>query len=959
MLLLEYFFSMCGMFGTVKYGAFCLFAVIILFELAFIFLYVKDFNLVKSAALSQETVSLISDWCHHLRQDLSKLFAEDMKTFLEALPKQLVDAAEKLPTHEQQAYYDIISLLQTNKGQLAPSIRNAIALSIEEFVQFVTDVDVPKKHDTLHNLTLIDTDEIEVSIIIEGQAGRVAAKVSEPLNDAYLRLSQLVPAIKLPTQLPCHPKVFVLSMLESLTILSLQTEHKIILIKQFTQFVSTEALAEIIENSLVQAKIPVFNHQIKRQSHYQSKQPKQQDEQQLEQQPESAEQQASAAYQQPQAHSAAQLQQPQLQQLQPQPHPQSQQPQQGLQANAQPSHAAANMLDDDLLGAASARYSSSSYASFEFGGEAVGSADGGAGGTITQPHMPVVQQQGHTQGNMSQVNAGVGGTGITGTHSALTPEQMAGGVANQHSTRTNELAQAHANAPLGSHGISSTQLLNQLGHLRQLRSQMAKSPIVPAPKNPLVAEQALTSKQVDKILVDLQQAQSTVSVREDTQIQSVEEVRSLIREQLHSDEDTLQTIDDKESDIINLVSMMFDHILDNPNLPTDMKALLARLQIPMLRVALMTPDFIANTAHPSRKLLDKLAEAGISLDKSNKKDRFFDKLESFVFRILKDFQSDQEIFAKLYDELVAFLEEEESRSLSVEKRTLETEQKKAESQLAKSEVQKQLNARLLGKKLPFCVVKVLQNGWWQVLYHTNIRYGIDSDRWKNALKIVDALVWSVLPPTKSHELVHWLDQLEKVQPKLLSNLEKGLHHINFDPLQQSQLMRDIKQIHTDLLAEKEVAAIDVTSSEEKLTADEQFKLDTSSPANQKVALPIDAITASVQEVEDMEMSETLATMSANVRELKTGDWVEFDVHTEEPKRRKLVARVRTLNKLVFTNRRGIKVAEVTSTKLAQLLVNGEARIIEKDSHIVDTALGAVIDNVARIESMQPETALTV
>ena len=50
-------------------------------------------------------------------------------------------------------------------------------------------------------------------------------------------------------------------------------------------------------------------------------------------------------------------------------------------------------------------------------------------------------------------------------------------------------------------------------------------------------------------------------------------------------------ISGNDEDAIDVISMLFDFILEDRNLPDAMKALLARLQIPMLKVAILDKSF--------------------------------------------------------------------------------------------------------------------------------------------------------------------------------------------------------------------------------------------------------------------------------------------------------------------------------------------------------------------------------
>src|SRR4029077_14890880 len=68
-----------------------------------------------------------------------------------------------------------------------------------------------------------------------------------------------------------------------------------------------------------------------------------------------------------------------------------------------------------------------------------------------------------------------------------------------------------------------------------------------------------------------------------------------------------------ESMTIEMVAMLFDFIFETRDLPDGIKALLARLQIPVLKAAMLDGAFFAKKSHPSRLLVNELAHAGLGL----------------------------------------------------------------------------------------------------------------------------------------------------------------------------------------------------------------------------------------------------------------------------------------------------------------------------------------------------------
>jgi hypothetical protein len=103
------------------------------------------------------------------------------------------------------------------------------------------------------------------------------------------------------------------------------------------------------------------------------------------------------------------------------------------------------------------------------------------------------------------------------------------------------------------------------------------------------------------------------------------------------------------------------------------------------------------------------------------------------------------------------------------------------------------------------------------------------------------------------------------------------------------------------------------------------------------------------------MAETLSSDNEHlqkVNQLNVGSWVEF-IQTDRRDRHKLVARIRSVDKLIFANRRGIKVAEMTAMKLAVDMSQGRARIID-EAQVLDRALESVIGNLRTLGEQQKQ-----
>ncbi|PTQ90631.1 DUF1631 domain-containing protein [Agitococcus lubricus] len=470
---------------------------------------------------------------------------------------------------------------------------------------------------------------------------------------------------------------------------------------------------------------------------------------------------------------------------------------------------------------------------------------------------------------------------------------------------------------------------------------VAAVPIVPENIAATAQVQALATEQLVSLLSKLQESQPKAKLVEDDSSPTVTEVRGGIRKSLKSDEKTVEAVKQADEDVINLVSMLFDFILDDDDLPTAMKALLGRLQIPLLKVAIIDKSFFNAEKHKARQLLNLLAKAGIGWNQKDPGgDALYTKIEEVVFRILNEFISDLSIFDELLSDFSSFYDQQQKRTESIDKRTREAEEGRARADMARAMVQQTLNRRLTGRQLPLVVVKLLQEGWKHVLYINCLKEGTESEPWKQAVKVVDAVVWSVVPQPSPD----WVARLKNVSPKLMNSLKKGLAAVNYDALATETLLRELAQIHNELIVGREMPTVTVLDPEAARTDAPSSGVVNADQINannidtKAVVLPSDSLQPVV--------SETLPSDNEHVQkvnQLNVGSWVEF-IQTDRRDRHKLVARIRSVDKLIFANRRGIKVAEMTAMKLAVDMSQGRARIIE-EAQVLDRALESVIGNL--------------
>lgn len=426
----------------------------------------------------------------------------------------------------------------------------------------------------------------------------------------------------------------------------------------------------------------------------------------------------------------------------------------------------------------------------------------------------------------------------------------------------------------------------------------------------------------------------------------------------------VRVVGEVDEDVINLVSMLFEFILDDRSLPDSLKALIARLQIPMLKVAVLDKTFFSRGSHPARRLLNEIATAALGWGEHDhsQRDSLYQKIEQVVQRLLNDFTDDPAIFSELLADFLAFTGDERRRSELLEQRTRDAEEGSARAELARREVEQALNERLLGKTLPEVVVRLLREAWSKVMMLTCLKHGVESEQWQASLATMDELIWSVEP----HESPEARLSLLELVPGLLKALRDGMASAAFDPFSTSEFFGQLEALHVQAFQRFKRTLPD----NERTVLSESDDVQRTALSAVGIELPLlelppeeeESVSAMVEVVEEIVL---LAPGQTRVEEdepvladdddalrhvdsLRVGSWVEFQEDDEHKLRCKLAAIIKPTGKFIFVNRTGMKVLEKTRMGLALEFRRDAIRLLD-DALLFDRALESVIGNLRRLK----------
>jgi len=395
-----------------------------------------------------------------------------------------------------------------------------------------------------------------------------------------------------------------------------------------------------------------------------------------------------------------------------------------------------------------------------------------------------------------------------------------------------------------------------------------------------------------------------------------------------------------DEDTIDLVGMLFEFILEDRNLPAAMQVMLARLQIPYLKAAILDRKLFAHRQHPARRLLDCLAEQAKGWSQESDRDqRLHDKVKWIVDQLLHDFDDDMGIFERLLVDLQQFQDANKRRSELAEQRVAESTRGREKLEQARRRAAREILDRIGENKLPPLVHGVLARAWANHLVLTLLREGEDSPAFKSALRFIDEFIASTRTP---HD-VQSQQVLRQTLPGIERALRQGLANVAFQEQDVERLLAQLHTYYRQQLGE-------TLGPAEVVTVEEDAAM---------LAIPdnIQPIVESRNSQQD-ELEEEVAEVPLDSPEwhqvlaLQPGTWLEFCLPDEAMTRAKLSWISPMSGRYLFVNRRGLKVADYSPQELTGLMTDGHARVLAANA-LFDRAMSAIVGKLSQPDTPAP------
>ena len=223
---------------------------------------------------------------------------------------------------------------------------------------------------------------------------------------------------------------------------------------------------------------------------------------------------------------------------------------------------------------------------------------------------------------------------------------------------------------------------------------------------------------------------------------------------------------------IEIVALLFQSILAEERIPSAVRVWFARLQMPVLRVAVSEPDFFATVDHPARRLIDRMGSCVMGFDASS--GAIGDILEKEIKRVVQVVEAypdtGRRVFQTVLVEFEKFLEHYFRNENEASRKGVSLAQQVEQRETLAIQYTIELRKMLNEVPVQEGVREFLFHVWADVLAMAAVKSGNQSDATKEMKRAAADLIWSASAKVSREERAEVIRRL----PPLLKTLREGM-----------------------------------------------------------------------------------------------------------------------------------------------------------------------------------------
>jgi len=249
--------------------------------------------------------------------------------------------------------------------------------------------------------------------------------------------------------------------------------------------------------------------------------------------------------------------------------------------------------------------------------------------------------------------------------------------------------------------------------------------------------------------------------------------------------------------VIDVVGSLFDQILSDPRVPPQMARQIARLQLPVLRVALVDATFFSSRKHPVRRFVNRIASLACAFDDFDEDPGklFLAHVRELVQEIVDGDFDQMDVYTSKLNALEGFIAQQAKKDVEASASAVSVVDGKESDLRIQQRYMLQLRAALTPLALQDYLRDFLAQVWSQALALATRREGPQSELVQRLKRAGRDLVMSVQPKGSPAMRKKFLMQL----PPLMKDLNEGMKLVGWPDAAQKEFFSKLLPAHADSL----------------------------------------------------------------------------------------------------------------------------------------------------------------
>lgn len=249
-------------------------------------------------------------------------------------------------------------------------------------------------------------------------------------------------------------------------------------------------------------------------------------------------------------------------------------------------------------------------------------------------------------------------------------------------------------------------------------------------------------------------------------------VSNVVRELQQSP--AMQSASQVEAVMIDAVAMLFDYLFEDRAMPDRLKQLIAQLQVPVLKAAILDRAFFTNREHPARRVLDMISSMAVRPQRrDDEPDPLLAEVERVILTIVNEYGQDVDVFEQAVASLTQIQERYQQELEAGLADGVEALLREERAEVADTQMREHIRQALSEQPAPEAVALFLRDQWAALLRQVFVAEGETSPHLSAHLETMRELLWSVQSKMDMDSRL----MLVRILPGLLKRLREGATRI--------------------------------------------------------------------------------------------------------------------------------------------------------------------------------------